>query len=211
MKIKTFVFNPFQENTYVIYDETKEAAIIDAGCLFDAEKEQLKHFIDENELIVRRVLNTHLHLDHIFGNNFVFETYAVKPEASIKDEFLIQAFAASIRAFGLPIEGKAQPIGSYIEENQEVSFGNIKLKTFPVPGHSPGSIAFYNEKEGVVFTGDALFQNSIGRTDLQGGDHATLIRSIQQNLFTLPDSTVVYSGHGPTTTIGEEKKHNPYL
>lgn len=211
MTIKTFTFNPFQENTYIVHDETNEAAIIDAGCLFDVEKVQLQKYISDNNLTVKRVLNTHLHLDHQFGNQFVYETYGLKPEANAKDEFLIQSFETQKKMFGLPESLKAQALGRYIEEGEEIHIGNIILKTFLVPGHSPGSIAFYSEKDGVVFSGDALFRESIGRTDLERGDYATLIQSITNNLFTLPDSTVVYSGHGEPTTIEHEKEHNPFL
>jgi glyoxylase-like metal-dependent hydrolase (beta-lactamase superfamily II) len=211
MTIKIFTFNPFQENTYVVYDENKEAAVIDAGCLFDAEKRQLKNFIDENKLHLTRVLNTHLHLDHVFGNKFLFDTYGISPEACKEDEFLIDAFEEQAKMFGLPRGIHTQPVSEYIVENQEIKIGDITFRALFVPGHSPGSMAFYNEKDGVVFSGDALFQGSIGRTDLHRGDYATLIRSIQQKLLPLPDSTVVYSGHGPATTIGEEKKYNPYL
>ena len=211
MTIKTFIFNPFQENTYLVYDETTEAVIIDAGCLFDVENQQLKCFIEENNLTLKHVLNTHLHLDHQFGNKFLFDTYGIAPEAGIADEFLIKNFAQQAKMFGLPADARAQPLGAYITDGQEIAVGNFCLRAIHVPGHSPGSMAFYNAEDSVVFTGDALFQNSIGRTDLEQGDHATLIRSILQNLLSLPDSTVVYCGHGQTTTIGNEKRFNPYL
>jgi len=211
MTIKTFTFNPFQENTYLIYDETNEAVLIDAGCIFDAEKQSLKKYIEDNKLTLIRVINTHLHLDHQFGNKFVYRTFGLKPEACEADEFLLENVNAQARSFGFKIDEEAQTLGGYIIENQEIIFGNTKLIVLQVPGHSPGSLAFYNVKEGVVFTGDALFQGSIGRTDLAGGDYATLIKSITTKLLILPDSTVVYSGHGPSTTIGNEKKNNPYL
>jgi len=211
MIIKTFPFNPFQENTYVIHDETNEAVIIDAGCLFDAEKRQLKLYMDENKLTLKRVINTHLHLDHQFGNKFLFDTYGISPEACQEDEFLLLSVAEQARSFGFPLEEEAQALGGYISENQEIKFGNTCLTALHVPGHSPGSMAFYAEKEGALFSGDVLFQGSIGRTDFVGGDHLTLIKSITNKLFLLADSTIVYCGHGPTTTIGYEKKNNPYL
>jgi glyoxylase-like metal-dependent hydrolase (beta-lactamase superfamily II) len=211
MTIKTFPFNPFQENTYLIHDETGEAVIIDAGCLFDAEKSLLKLYMDKNKLTLKRVLNTHLHLDHQFGNKFLFDTYGISPEACQDDEFLLLTVADQARSFGFPLEEEAQPLGGYISDNQEIKFGNTSLRTIHVPGHSPGSMAFYEAKEGALFSGDVLFQGSIGRTDFVGGDHLTLIKSITNKLFQLPDSTVVYCGHGPTTTIGYEKKNNPYL
>jgi glyoxylase-like metal-dependent hydrolase (beta-lactamase superfamily II) len=211
MTVKTFTFNPFQENTYLLYDETNEAVIIDAGCILETEKQQLKSFITDNKLILKRVINTHLHLDHQFGNRFLFETYGIKPEASVEDEFLLDNVISKAKAFGFPIEEEAQPIGEYIVENQEIKFGNSVFKSIYVPGHSPGSMAFYAEKEQVIFVGDVLFRGSIGRTDLEKGDYATLIQSITKKLLPLPDSTAIYSGHGPTTTIGYEKQHNPYL
>jgi len=212
MTIKTFTFNPFQENTYLIYDETGEAVLIDAGCIIDYEKKQLKSFIEENKLTLKLILNTHLHLDHQFGNKFVSETYGLTPQAHKEDEFLLENVVAQAQSFGLKLPDQSvQPIGHYIADNEEVKFGNTVLKALHVPGHSPGSLAFYSEKDGVVIVGDVLFRGSIGRTDLPKGDYATLITSITKKLLTLPDSTVVYCGHGPTTTIGEEKKNNPYL
>jgi len=211
MTIKTFTFNPFQENTYLIYDETNEAVLIDAGCIFDAEKQSLKKFLDDNKLILKRVINTHLHLDHQFGNKYLFATYGILPEACVEDEFLLDNVIAQARSFGFPIDEEAQPLGGYITENQEIKFGNSTLIALHVPGHSPGSMAFYSAENGVIFAGDVLFQGSIGRTDLPQGDYATLITSITKKLLPLPDSTVVYCGHGPSTTIGNEKKNNPYL
>ena len=211
MTIKTFTFNPFQENTYLLFDETREAVIIDAGCIMDYEKQQLKAYIQENNLTLKRVLNTHLHLDHQFGNKFLYNTFGITPEANEEDEYLLANVVAQARSYGFNVDEEAQPIGRYIIDNEEIKFGNTRLKAIHVPGHSPGSIAFYVEKEGILISGDALFKGSIGRTDLPKGDYATLITSITKKLLTLPDSTVVYSGHGPTTTIGEEKISNPYL
>lgn len=211
MTIKTFTFNPFQENTYLLFDETKESVIIDAGCIFDAEKQTLKKYIEDNSLTVKRIINTHLHLDHQFGNKFLFQTYGIKPEACQEDEFLLETVVAQARSFGFPMTEEAEPLGEYIIENQEIKFGNSILKAIHVPGHSPGSMAFYSEKDGILISGDVLFQGSIGRTDLPKGDYATLILSITKKLLPLPDSTVIYCGHGPTTTIGSEKTNNPFL
>jgi len=211
MTIKTFIFNPIQENTYLIYDETNEAAVIDAGCTSEIEKRALKNYIENNNLVLKRVLNTHLHFDHQFGNKFLFSTYGIKPEAGKEDEYLIDNFMAQTRSFGIAANDDAQPLGGYIVDQQKIKFGNTTLTALHVPGHSPGSMAFYAEKEGVLFAGDVLFRGSIGRTDLPQGDYATIILSITQKLLPLPDSTVVYSGHGPTTTIGFEKKNNPFL
>jgi hydroxyacylglutathione hydrolase len=211
MTIKTFTFNPFQENTYLVFDETNEAVIIDAGCLQAGEKQILTRFIEDNKLTLKRVLNTHLHLDHQFGNKFLFDTYGIAPEACIEDEFLLENVVAQARSYGFPVTEEAQPLGAYIIENQEITFGNSSLKAIHAPGHSPGSMVLYSEKDGVMFAGDVLFQGSIGRTDLPKGDYASLILAITKKLLVLPDSTVVYCGHGPSTTIGSEKKNNPYL
>jgi hydroxyacylglutathione hydrolase len=211
MKIKTFTFNPIQENTYLVYDETNEAVVIDAGCISEIEKRALKNYIDDNELTLKRVLNTHLHFDHQFGNKFLYTTFGIMPEAGKEDEYLLENVIAQTRSFGMAVDEEAQPLGGYITDNQEIKFGNTTFKAFHVPGHSPGSMAFYDEKEGVLFAGDVLFRASIGRTDLSKGDYATLINSITNKLLPLPDSTVVYSGHGPATTIGFERKNNPFL
>ena len=211
MTIKTFTFNPIQENTYLVYDETNEAVVIDAGCISDIEKRALKNYIEDNKLTLKRVLNTHLHFDHQFGNKFLFTTFGIKPEAGKEDEYLLENVIAQTRSFGMAVDEEAQTLGGYITDNQEIKFGNTTFKAFHVPGHSPGSMAFYDEKEGVLFAGDVLFRASIGRTDLPKGDYATLIQSITNKLLPLPDSTVVYSGHGPATTIGFEKKNNPFL
>ncbi len=211
MTVKTFTFNPFQENTYLVYDDTKEAIVIDCGCIIDYEKKAFKQYIADNELNIVKVINTHLHLDHQFGNRFLFETYNIAPVAHAEDEFLLENVKSQGAMFGIPLKEEAQTLSGYIEDNQIFTFGSTSFKALHVPGHSPGSVAFYFENENAVFVGDVLFKSSIGRTDLPKGDYATLIRSIQNRLLPLPDSTIVYSGHGPTTTIGEEKVNNPFL
>lgn len=211
MDVKVFQFNPFQQNTLLVWDETKEAVIIDAGMLFKQEKQQIKQFIEDNQLKLVRVLNTHLHLDHQFGNKFLFDTYGIMPEVGKDDEFLLDSMPFIIQKWGLPYSDVPQPIGNYITDNQEIKFGNTTFVALHTPGHSPGSYSFYCKEAGIVFVGDVLFKGSIGRTDLEKGDHVTLIRSIKNRLFTLPDETIVYNGHGPTTTIGEEKQFNPFL
>jgi len=211
MTVKTFTFNPFQENTYLVYDENKQAIVFDCGIILDYEKKAFNAYIADNQINIVKVLNTHLHLDHQFGNRFLAETYQVKPEAHVEDEFLLDNVKAQGAMFGIPIKEDPQPIDAYIVDNQEFEVGSMRFKALHIPGHSPGSVAFYFEDEGCVFVGDVLFKGSIGRTDLPKGDYATLIRSIQNRLLPLPDSTVIYSGHGPTTTIAEEKENNPYL
>ena len=211
MTIKTFTFNPFQENTYLVWDETNEAVLIDAGMLFDNEKSTLKQFIEDNNLVLKRVLNTHLHIDHQFGNKFMFDAFGIAPEAGEEDEFLLATANSQAEMFGLPYTEIPQKLDKYITDSQIIKFGDSEFIALHTPGHSPGSYCLYCEKAGVVFAGDVLFSGSIGRTDLPRGDYATLIKSIQNRLLPLPDFTVVYCGHGPTTTIGEEKQNNPFL
>lgn len=211
MKIKKFVFNPFEENTYIVSDETKEAIVIDAGCLDKEEKRLLKEYIADNQLIIKYILNTHLHIDHQFGNRFLFENYFIAPLAGKEDEFFLDTFREQTYFFGIKVQEEPAPLGGYLIDNQKINFGNTSLQVFHVPGHSPGSMAFYFENEKAIFTGDVLFKGTIGRTDFEKGDFDTIIRSIIQRLLPLPDETVVYSGHGPITTIANEKKYNPYL
>lgn len=211
MTIKLFTFNPIQENTYVLHDETGEAVVIDAGCFTVLEKQLLQSYIDDNQLQLVRVLNTHLHFDHQFGNKFLFDTYGLKPEAHQADEFLLEHVKAGKMIYGFPLQEDAQPLGGYLQEYQLIEFGNTILKIIHVPGHSPGHVVFHNEKEKVLIAGDVLFRGSIGRTDLEQGDYAALIKGIQEKLMVLPDETKVYPGHGPDTTIGKERRDNPYL
>ena len=212
MIVKTFEFNPVSENTYVVYDETKECVIIDPGCFYPDEKNDLLNFITDNDLVVKHVLNTHLHFDHVFGLNFVEDQFHMKTEANKADEFLLENMLTQLQMFGFKnTDEKIPTIGTYLKENDVVTFGNQRLIVLEVPGHSPGSIVFYNQGAGSLFVGDVLFRGSIGRTDLAGGNHGQLIKGIKEKLMTLPGDTIVYSGHGPTTTISFEKQNNPYL
>ncbi len=211
MYIKIFTFNPLQENTFLIWDDTKEAVVIDAGMFFEEEKQYFSQFIEINELKLVRVLNTHLHLDHQFGNKYLFNTYGIAPEAGKDDQFLLDTAHRSAANWGLPYFEPIQELKSYITDNQEIIFGNSTLVALHTPGHSPGSYSLYWKEKNVVFVGDVLFKGSIGRTDLEKGDYATLIHSIENRLLTLPEDTIVYSGHGPATTIAEEKQYNPFL
>ncbi len=211
MEIKQFVFNLLRENTYLIWDETKEAAIIDAGMQFNKEKEIIKEFIEENDLKLVAVYNTHLHLDHQFGNKFIYDTYGVKPIAGKDDEFLLGTIQEAAAKWGMPYNEEPQDLAGYITDNMVLKFGNTELQAFHTPGHSPGSHSLYNAKAGVIFTGDVLFNGSIGRSDFEMGNYNDLMTSIQERLLVLPDETVVYSGHGQATTIGEERKSNPFL
>ena len=209
LKIKTFIFNPFSENTYVVFDETKEAVIIDPGCYEKAEKAELDQFIAEEQLKIKYLLNTHCHIDHVLGNFHVKEKYKVPFYIHLVEKPVLQAVKSYAPNYGFPLYQEVLS-DHFLAEGDLVTFGETNWKVLFVPGHSPGHIAFYDAKEKVVFSGDVLFEGSVGRTDLPGGDTTTLIASIHQKLFTLPDETVVYSGHGNTTTIGIEKIHNPF-
>lgn len=211
MKIKEFRCNPFAENTYLLYDETGEAIIIDCGCLYDDEKTIMANFISKNNLTIKHLINTHLHIDHIFGNEWAARTFGVLPQAHQADEFLIEQAVAQARLFGIYEEVKPQALGNYLNEDDLIRFGNQELQILHVPGHSAESLCFYSEKESCVIVGDVLFRGSIGRTDLPGGNYAQLISQINSKLLTLPDETTVYSGHGISTTIGQERRTNPFL
>lgn len=211
MIVKNFVFNPFMENTYVLHDETGDAVIIDAGCLFPDEQEQLRQYIDYAHLRLKYVLNTHLHLDHQFGNAFLAETYGLLPLAHEGDAAMVGNISQQAAAFGLSVQVKACALGGFLSDGQKLQIGNLDMEVIHTPGHSMGGICFYIPSEKTLFSGDTLFQNSIGRTDLPGGNHAQLITSIRKRLFVLPDDTVVYTGHGEPTVIGDEKSYNPYL
>lgn len=209
MHIHAFVFNPFQENTYVVSDDTNECVIVDPGCYDVAEQKELSDYIANNHLEVRMLWNTHCHIDHVLGNDFIKQKYDTKLFIHPTEEFVLNAQKILAPHYGFHRYQEAKP-DAYLKEGDIIAFGHQKFSILFVPGHSPGHVAFYNEKQGVVLGGDVLFQNSIGRTDLPGGDHATLINSIHQKLFTLPDDVTVYPGHGEETTIGLEKRTNPF-
>ena len=207
--IQSFVFNAFQENTYIISDKTNECVIIDPGCYDDDEKKELADYIQDHQLNVQMLLNTHCHIDHILGNDFVKQKYGTKLYIHQTEEFVLNAQKILAPHYGFNRYQEATPDG-YLAEGDVIEFGLQKFSVLFVPGHSPGHIAFYNEKEKVVLAGDVLFQNSVGRTDLPGGNHNTLVNSIHKKLFTLPDEVTVYPGHGGETTIGVEKRTNPF-
>lgn len=212
LKIKSFVCNPVAENTYVVWDdESLEGAVIDAGCFSQEEKMRVQTFITKEQLTIKYLLSTHLHFDHIFSNRFIAETFHVGLSAHRDDTFLLDNFARQTALFGLDAPEAALPVDTYIDETDTISIGQYDFSILHIPGHSPGGIVFYCAKAGVAFSGDVLFRDSIGRTDLWGGNHEALVTGIREKLFTLPDSTVVYPGHGPQTTIGYEKTHNPYV
>lgn len=210
MEIFRLVFSPIDVNTYILSDKGKDCAVIDCGCYTENEFKKFTDFLEDKNLDPVLLLNTHCHLDHIFGNGKFLGKYKIGSFCHREDEMNRKIAVKQAMLFGLKMENPPEPAG-FLEEGQIISFGSIRLKALHVPGHSPGSLAFYNEEEGLVFTGDALFNGSIGRTDLPGGDYNTLLTSIRTKLFTLPVETVVYPGHGGSTTIRKEMSANPYF
>lgn len=210
MEIASFTFNDFAENTYVLYDESKSCIIIDPGCNTPAERKELTSFIESNELKPEYVVNTHCHIDHVLGNRFTMEEYGLELYTHEGEVPVLAACEMVAQMYGIPYD-PSPSINNTIKDGDEITFGNTSLKSIFTPGHSPASISLYHEPSSVLIAGDVLFRQSIGRTDLPGGDFNTLISSIRTRLFILPDDTVVYPGHGPETTIGYEKSYNPFL
>ncbi|HTB99235.1 MAG TPA: MBL fold metallo-hydrolase [Ferruginibacter sp.] len=210
LQIQSFIFSPIQENTYILYNELKECIIIDPGSYFDEEKDAMKTFIEQNKLVPKMLLNTHSHLDHVFGNKFIAETYNLTLQLHEKEKTVLEFAPVSGLKYNMPFDNYTGEL-IFIKEGDKIILGTDELEIFDTPGHSPGSIIFYCRKQNFVISGDVLFQRSIGRTDLPGGDHQILINSITKKLMVLPDETKVYSGHGAVTTIGEERKYNPFL
>ncbi|MDP4187056.1 MAG: MBL fold metallo-hydrolase [Bacteroidota bacterium] len=210
LKIKRFVFNPIQENTYLVYDETGECVIIDAGCCDQDEQEELSSFILEQNLKPSKLLITHAHADHLLGSSFVCSTYNIPCLLHLTEATLLKFAVHQASLLGLNMEEPPANV-VFIEENEVIPIGESNFTAIHVPGHSPGSLAYYNKQEGILFTGDALFKGSIGRTDLYGGSYESLINSIKQKLMILPDLTKVYPGHGPESNIADERKQNTFL
>ncbi len=208
--LKSFTFNPFQQNTYLLYDNEGTAFIIDPGNSTSSENTILKNFIEEKNLKLTRLLLTHAHIDHILGNKFIFDTYGLLPEAHTEENYFIEKMPQTANMYGVPFDASPFP-EKFIIPGDKIKLGAYEFETLFTPGHSPGSISFYNKENKVVLSGDVLFRQSIGRTDLPKGDHETLLRSIREKLFVLPDDVKVFSGHGPSTTIGFEKQNNPFL
>ncbi len=212
MKIKIFEFNPLGVNTYVLYDRTGECIVVDASSFFPDENELLLNFILDNNLVVKHLVNTHLHFDHIFGVNFLASQLGLKLLAHRDDMVLLENLSQQLQLFGFNTNVDYRPeIGGFLAEGDVISFGEQQWKVLHVPGHSPGSIVLYNEKEKLALAGDVLFHGSIGRTDLLGGNFEQLAGGIRTKLFTLPDDTEIYPGHGPKTTIGQERRYNPFV
>ena len=212
MKIEKFTFNPFAENTYVIYDErTKDCIIIDPGCYESNEEKILLNFILSNKLVPSKLINTHCHIDHIFGNNFVMKNWNVELFFHKKEEELLSQSKNIAKSYGFENYKLSPKADKFIDENDNISIGNEKLKIFFTPGHSPGHICLYNKKHNILISGDVIFMNSIGRTDLPGGNYKTLIDSIKTKIINLPEETNIFCGHGPSTTLIKEKINNPFL
>lgn len=210
IQIKTFVFNPFQENTYLVSDESNQCIIIDPGCYFEQEQDEIVDFIANNKLEPKYIIHTHGHIDHALGTDFIKEKYQIKGVMHKQDMEVYRRIADFGLNIGLETKQPSDP-ELFVNEGDTIEFGNTAFDVFHVPGHSQGSIALHNKKEKTLFPGDVLFKLGIGRTDLFGGDHATLIECIRDKLLTLDGDTVVYPGHGETTTIKEEKNNNPLL
>lgn len=208
--IKAFTFSPISENTYVLYNNEGKAIIIDPGCYFPNEQETLKNFLTDNSLMPVYLLNTHCHLDHVFGNKWVHETYGLEPHLHPNEEAMLALAPVSGERWGLPFQNYTGPL-HFLNDGDTVLLGDTEIQVILAPGHSPGSICFYIPSQGDLMGGDVLFRGSIGRTDLPGGDSETLLHSIREKLWVLPDETIVYSGHGIKTTIGYEKRNNPFL
>jgi hydroxyacylglutathione hydrolase len=210
LTVTSFTFNPVQENTYVVYNETGECCIVDPGCYFGNERNELKEFIQTSGLTPKYLLNTHCHLDHVFGNKFIHDTWGLTLHLHEKEKPLLEYAPTFAISWGLPFDNYKGDL-IILREGDTIALGNDVLQVLFTPGHSPGHICFYSKEQQIVLAGDVLFHESIGRTDLPGGNFDTLISSIRHQLFVLPDDTVVYPGHGPQTTIGHEKIHNPFL
>ena len=210
LKIKSFTFNPYQENTYLIFDDSKEAVIIDPGNYEAYENESISKFIDENKLQLKKIILTHCHLDHCLGNKYLNQKYGAELLIPFDERDLYKNVENIATLFGFANYSHLDE-NKYLKEKDKIEFGNIKLDVLFLPGHSPGHLAFNYKKENICFSGDVLFYNSIGRTDLPGGDHNALINSIKNKLFLLNPDTIIYSGHGQKTILKNEMKNNPFL
>jgi hydroxyacylglutathione hydrolase len=208
--IEKFVVNPLQENSFVISDETGECIFVDPGFFYSDEHDEIKTYIAENQLRPLQITNTHCHFDHIMGVEFIRKSYNIPFSAHTNDSFWIEKATDQGHMFGFEVK-PVRPIDSFLNENEQLKFGNSVFEIIHIPGHSPGHVVFYNMENGILIAGDVLFYGSIGRTDLPGGNYEALISNIKNKLFKLPDETKVYCGHGPETTLGFEKSTNPFL
>ena len=211
MKLKSFTFNQFYENTFIVSDSTNNCIIVDPGCYSNDEKNILKKYIENNNLNPVKLINTHCHIDHILGNKFVANTWGLNLETHQNDIELLENSSEIARLYGFIDYEKSPSTTQFLNEGDIVEFGKSKLKILYTPGHAPGHISLYSKEEKFIISGDVLFNNSIGRTDLPGGDFNVLIESIKTKILCLDDDTVVYCGHGPATTVGYERVNNPFL
>ena len=209
--VQKFTFNPFMENTYVLYDSSKECVIIDPGCFTNEEEQILSNFISENKLNPVMLWHTHSHLDHMFGSSYVMNTYNIELWIHNEDFQTLMAFNRACDMYGIPVKNNPPKDCKFFDLQNGISFGNSTIEIRFVPGHAPGHVVFISNESNFVVNGDCLFDGSIGRTDLPGGNHQQLLESIRRELFSLDDNMVVYCGHGSETTIGKEKHSNPFL
>jgi hydroxyacylglutathione hydrolase len=210
IQIKSFAFNPYQENTYILHDDTLECVIIDPGMYTGEEQNTFLKYIADNNLKPVLLLNTHCHIDHVLGNKFIYDTYGLFPQFHKGEEVVLNSVVSYAPQMGIRYEVSPLP-QIYLSETGTVKFGETKLELIFSPGHSPAHLCFLNKEDNFLIGGDVLFYRSIGRTDLPGGNHDLLISNIREKLFSLPDETRVYPGHGPATSIGLEKQFNPFL
>ena len=211
MNIKSFTFNSFQENTYIVYDKSKECLIIDPGCYTDAEKQELKHFIIKKNLRPVKLINTHCHIDHVLGNKFASNEWNIELHMHKKDLEVLAHVEYISKIYGFKDYKKSPPPKHFLAQGETLNFGKSSFEILFTPGHSPGHICLYSQENSLLIAGDVIFQRSIGRTDLPGGDHNTLINSIITKIFPLPNETQIMCGHGPPTNLGYEKEYNPFL
>lgn len=210
LNVKIFTFNPLQENTYLVYDQDGNCMITDPGCYFDEEREKLAAFITQKGLKPVLLVNTHCHLDHVFGNKFIHETYGLELHIHEGEKVMLDRAPASGLMWNVPFDNYAGPL-HFFDMAKPLQLGNHNFELLFTPGHSPASVSLYNADQGFLLAGDVLFRESVGRTDLPGGNPDVLEASVRNILYALPEETKVYSGHGPSTTIGHEKRHNPYV
>lgn len=212
MHVKRFVTNPIGENCYLLWDDTHETAIIDCGAWGEAKETKIARFIEENNLQPTLALQTHMHFDHVLGLHMLHRLYGLQPMCHALEQPVYDAFPRMARDwFQMLVPEPLVPVKEYLTDGQELHLGHIRLRVIHTPGHTPGGLCFYLPDEGLLFSGDTLFQGSVGRADLPGSDPEALIRGIRDQLLTLPDAVRVFPGHGPETTIGQERRFNPYF
>ena len=210
--IKRFVTNPIGENCYVVWDDTLEAAIIDCGAWGEAREQKIAQFVEENGIQLRYALQTHMHFDHVLGIPFLRDKYGLQPLCHALERPVYDFVPTMAREwFGMQVREPLVPIGDTLIDGQELTFGHTTVRVLFTPGHTPGGLCFYFPEAKALFSGDTLFQSSIGRSDLPGGNAEQLIQSIRTKILSLPDDVTVYPGHGPSTTVGDERQMNPYL